>query len=230
MAEITDGPLLFASNRDIYHPVVSSKQADGDRKSVSPQNPGPGRIPGGNENKENRSSRKPEEIISLFRRIQASIAKGSANPKKRSSRSSEDGSSVDSVLNVLRQTRTKVKGKTARKDGDKILAQQRGSLRKEQKANDSSVVDTKLTRPPSAFVRRSAIPLSNKGVPANLGSERVPATDDKKELEIPQLKEIAPQKVEDMRLPELKELAKSKGIKGYSKLRKAELVKLLITS
>ncbi|XP_027160265.1 uncharacterized protein LOC113761511 [Coffea eugenioides] len=226
--EFTDGPLLFASNRDIYYPVVSSKQADGDRKGVSPHSPGLGRIPKGDENKENQSSRNREEIISLFRRIQSSISKGSANSKKRSSQPSEDGSSADSVLEVLRQSRTK--GKTATKDGDKILARQRGSLRKEQKANYSSVVDSKLTRPPSTFVRRSPIPLSNRGVPADLRSDQVPAADYKKETEIPELKGLALQKVEDMKLPELKELAKSKGIKGYSKLRKAELVKLLITS
>ncbi|CDO96839.1 unnamed protein product [Coffea canephora] len=227
LAEFTDGSLLFASSRDIYYPVVSSKQADGDRKGVSPQSPGLGRIPMGNENKENQSSRNREEIISLFRRIQSSISKRSANSKKRSSQPSEDGSSADSVLEVLRQSRTK--GKTARKDGDKISARQRGSLGKEQRANYSSVVDSKLTRPPSTFVRRSPIPLSNR-VPADLRSDQVPAADDKKETEIPELKGLALQKVEDMKLPELKELAKSKGIKGYSKLRKAELVKLLITS
>ena len=91
-------------------------------------------------------------------------------------------------------------------------------------------MDSKLTRPPSTFVRRSPIPLSNRGVPADLRSDQVPAADYKKETEIPELKVLALQKVEDMKLPELKELAKSKGIKGYSKLRKAELVKLLITS
>lgn len=36
-------------------------------------------------------------------------------------------------------------------------------------------------------------------------------------------------KLEDMKLTELKEIAKSKGIKGYSKLKKGELVELLIS-
>lgn len=121
-------------------------------------------------------------------------------------------------------------GKTARKDGDRILAQQRGTLTKEQKPNYPSVLNTKLTRPPSSFLRRSPIPQPNQGVPVNLRSEQLPATDDQKETKIPDLKELALQKVEKMKLPELKELAKSRGIKGYSRLRKAELVKLLITS
>uniref|UniRef100_A0A3Q7F3B7 Rho termination factor-like N-terminal domain-containing protein n=2 Tax=Solanum lycopersicum TaxID=4081 RepID=A0A3Q7F3B7_SOLLC len=35
-------------------------------------------------------------------------------------------------------------------------------------------------------------------------------------------------KIEEMKLPQLKELAKSRGLKGYSKLKKSELVELLI--
>ncbi|KAL3520059.1 hypothetical protein ACH5RR_018208 [Cinchona calisaya] len=226
--EITDGCLLFASSRDLHCSVVSCKQADGDGKCVFSQSSGQGRLPKGNELKENQSSKNPEEIISLFRRIQSSISKGPVSSKEKSSKTSEDGPSVESVLEVLRQSRTKVKGKTTRKDGEKILARKRGPLRKEPKANYSSMAETKLIRPPSNFVRRSPIPLSKQVVPADHGSQELPATGDEKEMKIPELKEPM-QKVEQMKLPELKELAKSKGIKGYSKLRKAELVKLLIT-
>lgn len=109
------------------------------------------------------------------------------------------------------------------------MVRQKGSGRKEQKANDTFLPETKLTRLPSNFVRRSPIPPSTQRLKVNLRSDDLPVTSNGAKMKTPDLKEEALQKVEALKLAELKELAKSKGIKGYSKLRKAELVKLLVT-
>lgn len=109
------------------------------------------------------------------------------------------------------------------------MVRQKGSLRKEQKANDSFLPETKLTRLPSNFVRRSPIPPSKQRLKVNLRSYDLPVTNDDAKMKTPDLKEEALQQVEALKLAKLKELAKSRGIKGYSKLRKAELVKLLAT-
>lgn len=52
-----------------------------------------------------------EEIISLFKRIQSSISKGdSLSSKKRSTKSSEEKPTIDSVLEILRHSKTESKG------------------------------------------------------------------------------------------------------------------------
>jgi hypothetical protein len=118
-------------------------------------------------------------------------------------------------------------GKTARKQGNKTTSPRRNSSRKELIAESSSP----LTRPPSKFLRMSPIPShSNKKELVKLRSLSLPTAPDENKVELPVPKDVALQEVEKMKLPELKELAKSKGIKGYSRLKKAELIKLLSTS
>jgi hypothetical protein len=111
--------------------------------------------------------------------------------------------------------------KTSNKEGDKVLTRSRGVPKKEQGVKTSPpVADSKSTRLPSKFVKKSPIPspstsrerileLNNEALQARAGSE----------LKLP--------RIEEMKLTELKELAKSRGIKGYSKLKKIELVELL---
>lgn len=109
-------------------------------------------------------------------------------------------------------------GKTARKEGNKTLTPRRGSSRKEPKAE----FPTPLTSPPSNFVRRSPIPSPE--------SQEVVkhATPDENKIELGKKPiDVALQEVEKMKLPELKQLAKTKGVKGYSRLKKAELIRLL---
>ncbi|KAK9936608.1 hypothetical protein M0R45_013439 [Rubus argutus] len=174
------------------------------------------------ENKKPRGGRKSkssnqEEIISLFRRIQSSISKDvdSADTKKiKSNASEEKPPSAESILRVLQGGSTEQKDK-ANQEGEKV------DMKEQQIQANPPVTDFKLTRPPSKFVKRSPIPSSSTPTgkllePSNGASPHTAGT---KELEL--------ERVEEMKLPELKELAKSRGFKGYSKLKKKELVELL---
>ncbi|KAM1045625.1 hypothetical protein ACFX2A_037430 [Malus domestica] len=114
-------------------------------------------------------------------------------------------------------------GKADEKDGKKVFIR-RTDTREEQMQSNPPVAEFKLTRPPSKFVKRSPIPhpstprsqfldLDNGATPSATGRSGA------EELDLV--------RVEGMKLPELKELAKSRGMRGYSKLKKMELVKLL---
>ncbi|KAA8515079.1 hypothetical protein F0562_018134 [Nyssa sinensis] len=229
LKEIADGRSLIASRKDVIQLTVSSIRADGNRRGRPPRkSTAEGRTEKDEENKipqsfDGKSSNPSNqaEIIALFRRIQSSISKGeSKSANKRSSNSSEDDTSAESVLEVLRQTRKQLKEKTSNKKEDKVLTRRRSRLEKVQKKEEyASVNDLKLSRPPSNFVKRSPIPSPTSRRGKVFESKASSATAGNKELEL--------QKVEEMKLPALKELAKSRGIKGYSKLKKRELVKML---
>jgi hypothetical protein len=112
--------------------------------------------------------------------------------------------------------------KTSNKEGDRLLTRRRGVPKKEQAVQNSpQVAELKSTRPPSKFVKRSPIPSSSTpgGNILELNDEALAARAGSKELNLP--------RIEEMKLTELKELAKSRGMKGYSKLKKSELVELL---
>lgn len=131
-------------------------------------------------------------------------------------------------------------GKTLGKKGDKFLAPQKDSLKKEDRAEHLSTMGLKSLRPPSRFTRRSPIPTPKEEIQSKndklsatptlsiprdeieLKNERLPETDDYNDQQS--------KKFEEMKLPQLKEVAKSKGIRGYSKLKKSELVELLTRS
>lgn len=121
-------------------------------------------------------------------------------------------------------------GKSVGKKGDKFLDSQKDLLKEEE-----SVMQHISKRPPSSFTRKSPIPsLSNPREGVQSENETIPATP----TQMTGLtNEISPidddsdhqaMKFAEMKLPQLKEVAKSKGIKGYSKLKKSELVELLI--
>ncbi|KAL2475163.1 Rho termination factor [Abeliophyllum distichum] len=217
---VADRDSVFISRREHLNFAVSSTRADG--------NPVPGRPPKGGWKKNPQSSEtekkqsNKEEILALFKRIQSSISKGEAiNSRKRNSKPAEDVSSAESLLEVLRQSTRK--GKTASKKGDKLLASRKDLLKKEQKAEHSSEMDIKSSRPPSNFTRRSPVPSpSSPRNKVDLKSEVLPTMDVDTD--------IITKKFEEMKLSELKEVAKSKGIRGYSRLKKSELVELLTRS
>lgn len=110
------------------------------------------------------------------------------------------------------------------KEGSKSISRKR-SLPKREKGLEVEdihpIQNFKLSRPPSNFVKRSPIPF----VSAPAGKETLPVnevTPTVADTIIPQL-----QKLEGMKLTELKDLAKSRGVQGYSKLKKKELIELL---
>ncbi|KAF8391210.1 hypothetical protein HHK36_023512 [Tetracentron sinense] len=226
LAEIADGTSFVASQRDQLRLPVLSIRSDGNRRGHPPQR---NTTKEGHDNtipqssdSESSSSSNQEEIIALFRRIQSSISKGgSESTKKRRSKNSKEKQPDESVLEVLRQSRKQLKDNASGKE-DRKLPHRRGAPKKERSIQDSSPkVDFKLTRPPSSFVKRSPIPPPS--IPevqvVEVIEERSPAAIGGKELKL--------ERVEEMKLPELKELAKSRGIKGYSRLKKSELMDLL---
>ncbi|OWM90881.1 hypothetical protein CDL15_Pgr027368 [Punica granatum] len=150
-----------------------------------------------------------EEIISLFRRIQSSIAKGeSEDPKKkRSSSSRGDKPAAESVLEIIRSSRKQTRDKGSLKGGSKLIPRQRGLPRREKgvEVEDiQSIENFRLTRPPSNFVKRSPIPFPSapRGKDRLLISEVSPAVSETIASQL--------EKLEEMKLPELKELAKSR--------------------
>ena len=106
---------------------------------------------------------------------------------------------------------------------DKTATRIRSVSKKEKGWQDySQVTDSKLYRPPSKFAKRSPIPspTTPRGISVELKNERsLTAAGEEEESDRARL--------EAMKLAELKELAKSRGIKGYSKLKKSELFNLL---
>ncbi|KAK4745445.1 hypothetical protein SAY87_011757 [Trapa incisa] len=170
------------------------------------------------------SSTDQEEIISLFRRIHSSILEGgSEDSKTRSSDSPGVKPATESVLEIIRSSRKQSGGKLPPKDGSKQISPR--SLPKGEKGVKVEDYDPAtnfvLTRPPSNFLKRS--PISYPSSPRRkespvISEESQPIID----TAMPQLK-----KLQGMKLVELKEQAKSRGIKGYSKLKKKELIKLL---
>lgn len=229
LQETADGFSPFASRRDLLPLIISSIKSDGNRRGRPPRkNHISGRTEKGDKNKTPPSSdgklsesSNQDEIIALFRRIQSSISKGeSLGTKKRISDSSVDKTSAESVLEILRQSRKQVKGRPSKKEGGQVLTQRRGVPKKDQGIPDKQyVADLKSARPPSNFVKRSPIPspTNPRGKAVKLKNEVSVRTTSFNELP----------KVEEMKVTELKELAKSRGIKGYSKMKKSELVELL---
>ncbi|MCE3049280.1 hypothetical protein HAX54_044515 [Datura stramonium] len=223
--EIAYGLSVSTNRRDCHCSTLSTIRADGSRRRRSSKDATPGKTSKGGEltiqsspDSKSSNSLNQEEIISLFKRIQSSISKGdSTSSKKRSTKSSEGKPAIDSVLEILRDSRTQPKGTTSNTKDGKCSTHQRGQ--KEPETDYSPTSDPKSTRPRSSFVKRSPIQS-----PFNF-KEKVEI---KTETSLDNHVEREAIKIEEMKLPQLKELAKSRGLKGYSKLKKSELVELLI--
>ncbi|CAN6443677.1 unnamed protein product [Victoria cruziana] len=229
-----DGNLSFSTLRDQILLSVSSIKSEGSRRGYPRR-----RNPASDTNTEDYDQRvqqdsdgevvdssNQKEIIALFRRIQSSISKGaSVNPKSNST-ASRSQQSADAVLEVLRQYPATKPGKGSSQGGGKVRNERRSprSQRqgKEKEAEDESFDerDFRLSRPASNFIKKSPIPSSKPKKEVDDVLDATKAKGDAEEL----------QKLDDMKLTELKELAKSKGVKGFSKLKKSELVELLKNS
>lgn len=197
---------------EIQCPSSSISRSEGSRRE-RPQRRVPSNKPreeeGYDDLKDVHKSTGNEEILALFRRIRSSISKGGeANaPRRRSRRHG----AADPVSPDRNQSRERSK-ETARPS--------------------STLEDSRLPRRPlSKFVRKSPIPmappLKGQGLPEK-GDEVVKEQEalerrenrhDSKALEM--------EKIDGMKLPELKEIARREGIKGFSKLKKGELLQLL---
>ncbi|KAL5989708.1 hypothetical protein ACLOJK_010602 [Asimina triloba] len=236
LTEIADGTLCCAYQKGSVQPSVPSIRSEGYQRGRSPHKSTPSdratrkndeqkdsQLSDGNSSE----SSKQEQFIEVFRRIKASIAaKESASSKKRSS-NPKVKESVESVFGVLSQNLSK---------------EQLREAWKERKAKEvSTKEDFKLSRPPSNFVKRSPIrstqalkqtvdESSTDGFPiqstpalkesvVETSRDRFPAGTAIEDSEL--------ERVDTLKLTELKELAKSRGVKGYSKLKKGELMELL---
>lgn len=98
---------------------------------------------------------------------------------------------------------------------EKGLTKTRGVSRKMKVEKQPQETDFKLTRLPSSFVRKS--PISSLSA---LRGEVYELKDEDKQVQ-------TETRLEKMKLQELKELAKSRKIKGYSKLNKGQLIEIL---
>ncbi|KAG9447857.1 hypothetical protein H6P81_013985 [Aristolochia fimbriata] len=225
--EIADGTLLFASRRDPVQSPALSIRSEGNRrgrpprKKISPEQTAKEDAEQKGRELESSDSSNQEEIIALFRRIQSSISKeGSVSNLKKSNTLKKHPVKSDQEGQNQHPTRKQISGRNLSKEGESSsLPRRRGSPKRVPVTEDSPPKgDYKLSRPTSNFVKRSPIP-----------SQSVPPTERVGELEEEPTpsEEVELQRVDKLKLPELKELAKSKGIKGYSKLKKAELVALL---
>ncbi|KAL0363484.1 UNVERIFIED_CONTAM: hypothetical protein Scaly_1303600 [Sesamum calycinum] len=205
-----------------------------------------------------RSSPNKEEILALFKRIQSSISKGEKrnskvaedNPSAESiwkfftNQGHEEkycGFLQSLVFFVgLHLSLCSLTAKSLGKKGGKLPSVRKESLNKEERV-EHSTMGLRSTRPPSSFTRRSPIPtLSSQRDEIQQKSETSPETVKRDETQLKNETLLATDddndqppeiiKFEEMKLAELKEVAKSKGIRGYSKLKKSELVELLISS
>ncbi|CAL1400891.1 unnamed protein product [Linum trigynum] len=163
------------------------------------------------ERKATNSSRE-KEIIALFRRIRIAISSTESR-----------GSAEDASSQKKRATIHSVSGKAKNKEKVKQEETKRkqGMLEKQvsQSTVQGGIAEFKTNRPPTNFMRRSPIPSTS--APRVMDNE----LDDGNSAT--QGDKLENQKLEQMKLAQLKELAKSRGVKGYSKLKKRELVEFL---
>ncbi|XP_021724113.1 uncharacterized protein LOC110691478 [Chenopodium quinoa] len=168
---------------------------------------------------DSKSSRR-ERLIALLKRIQIEISEGESGSGdySKSTQTIDDDSSVEtSVLEFLQQSTRETKVESS-----KLKHSEELNLKKQTSEEKSIYVPkpppTKITRPPSNFVKKSPIPLTTalQSDEVELNNKESSSEADRESLN-----------VEGMKLSGLKELAKARGIRGYSKLKKSELVKLL---
>ncbi|CAL9080704.1 unnamed protein product [Musa textilis] len=150
-------------------------------------------------NGEASNSASQDEIIALFRRIQTSISKGRpATPRRRN----------------LKSQKEKKTGEPIPKDFEQEQVRE-------------------VARPVSKFVKKSPIPspslvqADKEAAEEQLQSVTRNKVADERQQALTTDRESNVQNIDELKLPELKELAKRRGIKGYSKLKKGELLELL---
>ncbi|CAI0475856.1 unnamed protein product [Linum tenue] len=188
----------------------ASSKGDGSFAFASPKVLGSGnrisssRISKKHERKATNSSRE-KEIIALFRRIRIAISSTESNGSAEDATSQKKSATINSVSGKAKNKEKVKQGETRRKQG--MLEKQVS-----QSTVQGGIAEFKTNRPPTNFMRRSPIPsTSAPRVMDNELDDGNSATQEGDKLEN--------QKLEQMKLAQLKELAKSRGVKGYSKLK-----------
>ncbi|OAY74115.1 hypothetical protein ACMD2_18355, partial [Ananas comosus] len=196
--------------RERDSPPVSRNAKDGDDLKDPPLS-----------NSEASKTSDQDEIISLFRRIRSSIAKGESVAARR--RSPTNVKEKPAVKSIQRHpSRKQVRAPREEVEREAALSKFSSSEDEQGKRDSPPPVNTaKLSRPASNFVKRSPIPPppATRKTNKNAADEHSPTEIRKEASEI--------LKLEELKLVELKELAKEKGVKGYSRLKKGELIELL---
>ncbi|XP_009388698.2 SAP-like protein BP-73 isoform X1 [Musa acuminata AAA Group] len=151
-------------------------------------------------NVESSNAASQDEIIALFKRIQTSISKGRpATPRRRNLKSQKEKKTGEPIPKDFKQEQVR-----------------------------------EVARPVSKFVKKSPIPSpslvqDDKEVAEeqlqSVMSNKV--ADKQQQQALTTDRESNVQNLDELKLPELKELAKRRGIKGYSKLKKGEVLQLL---
>ena len=127
---------------------------------------------------------------------------------------------IPSPLNLNSDSHIVV-GKSATRERNKTSTK-KGVSRKEQEVlQQPEVTNSQLTRPPSNFVKKSPIPSLSTPRRQVLELSNEPS------LAIMENKQVQSQGLEEMKIAELRTVAKSRGIKGYSKKKKGELIEIL---
>ncbi|KAJ0081699.1 hypothetical protein Patl1_10474 [Pistacia atlantica] len=221
LAEIADCTSPFGFQKNPHKLTIVSIRSHENRRDRPPQKgSAAGRKKKGDGNKRPQlsdgqasSSSNQEEIIALFKQIQSSVSKGESVSMKKRDRIPSDGKrTVESVIDVLLHTQKEVKDTSSVKDGE---------VKEQETLNNEPVTNFKLARLPSTFVKRSPIPSAStpRGKVLEPNSKASANMAESEQLKLP--------RVEELKLPQLKELAKARGFKGYSRLKKSELIKLL---
>lgn len=220
LTEVADWSSPFGIQQNPCKFTYLSIRADGSRGDRPPlKGYAAGRTKNGDGNESSQSSdgkvsssSNNGAIISLFQRIKSSISKREAVRTKKRNPSSSDKPKVQSVSDVLLQPRKEVKVIDAGPIKD--------VPKEEQKIqNNEPVTDIKLTRLTSNFVKRSPIPSPSAPRGKRVLNYEPSANKESTKQELP--------RVEELKRPQLKELAKARGIKGYSRMKKSELIKKL---
>ncbi|URD86593.1 Rho termination factor, N-terminal domain [Musa troglodytarum] len=166
-------------------------------------------------NGEASNSASQDEIIALFRRIQTSISKGRpATPRRRNLKSQKEKKTGEPIPKDFEQEQVRVP-------------------RKDDGAPEKSGLSEEVARPVSKFVKKSPIPspslvqAGEEAAEEQLQSVTRNKVADERQQALTTDRESNVQNIDELKLPELKELAKRRGIKGYSKLKKGELLELL---
>ncbi|KAI4368124.1 hypothetical protein MLD38_016718 [Melastoma candidum] len=208
-----NGLLAFSTRREDVGLVSSSIRTNEDEDNSREMPP--------MSRKEKDRLARQEEIISLFRKIQSSISKGEkAGSEDDIPEDDKEKPAAESVLEIMRRSRNKAKNKIqanqANREKTKFNAVRKMRISPPKMDKEVQPIPIlEVPRLPSNFVKRSPIPFPS----APRGRANVPDEGNGFGL----------QKLNGLKLDELKELAKSRGLKGYSKLKKMELVQLLIS-